>query len=88
MGIDIFRYTGPNNVISDAGFSVRRTSRTELLYQENEFFLSIEVEPGEGLAVYLSAAAKSNAIDEFAFAKIKQRVESALKFMGVNYVVV
>jgi len=50
------RRTGPSGVEFSKEFSLRIVSRTLLRYEESERVLHVEVEPGRGLAVYLSSA--------------------------------
>ena len=48
----MFTKLGPNEVQSKDGFSVKRTHRYEVIYCEDGKTLKIEVEPGDGLAIY------------------------------------
>ncbi len=48
----MFKKVGPNEVESDEGFSVKRTARHSLEYRAQGKSVVVEVEPGDGLAVY------------------------------------
>lgn len=51
----MFSRTGPNSVKSSDGFSVSRVTRNSIRYTEGSREMDIEVEPGEGLAIYKSS---------------------------------
>lgn len=75
-----FKQIGMNAVASDDGFVVRRKSRSELEYVENDRHVSIEVEPGDGLAVYVSGLECDN------MDRIIRNVCAALNHMKVRYI--
>lgn len=90
----MFKKIGPNEAESSEGFVVRRTGRFELLYCEADRESSIEVEPGEGLAVYVSSIRSwrlqdgSNAqITSEERAQITKRVSEALAFLEIIFVI-
>jgi hypothetical protein len=87
-----FLKIGPNAAESDTGFRVERTGRMELRYTERGRSLVIEVEPGDGLAVYQSTirgwqpphdAEMLNSADR---ARVVSNVVAALRFLGVDFV--
>lgn len=51
----MFSRIGPNAVKSTDGFSVSRTTRNSIRYTEGQREIDIEVEPGDGLAIYKSS---------------------------------
>lgn len=83
---------GPNAARSSDGFTVNTQSRYEMEYEAGGKKLLIEVEPGEGLAVYRSSVRtwlpphdKEELTDE-EIATVIERVCVALKFLGIKYV--
>lgn len=76
-----FKKIGANEAESNEGFIVRRNSRCELEYIEAGKSIFIEVEPGEGLAVYIS----SLNIDAKEKERIAKNISSALKFLNIDY---
>lgn len=75
-----FKTIEVNAVESDQGFIVRRKNRFELEYIENDERVVIEVEPGQGLAVYVSNLHLKNK------EHIVKNICDALEYMGVNYI--
>jgi hypothetical protein len=81
---------GPSWVESSDGYTVRRTNRTELIYTEGERTVVVEVEPGDGLAVYAQTIKewKEPFEDEPLTAadreRILSRIMEALAHMDVN----
>lgn len=86
--------TGPNAVISDEGFSVVRTARTSLEYQSGGHFLTLEVEPGEDLAVYganirtLKSAHGTEVVTLPEKNEILRRISQALDFLDIRHKII
>ena len=51
----MFTRLGPNSVQSSDGFCVERTGRMDMKYTEGSRSLTVEVESGDGLAIYRSS---------------------------------
>jgi hypothetical protein len=68
-----------NAVQSDDGFVVKRKNRFELEYTEKENKIVIEVEPGKGLAVYVSTLECDDK------ERIVKNICDALDYMKVDY---
>jgi hypothetical protein len=80
-GIDLdFKKIGVNAAESNTGFVVRRKSRFELEYIENGETVNIEVEPGDGLAIYVSSLKRSGS------EQIIKNICAAMDFLGTKYV--
>ncbi len=69
-----------NAAQSDAGFTVRRKSRFEIEYIEKKRIIIIGVEPGKGLAVYISTLQCDDK------ERIVKNVCDALDFLKVDYI--
>ena len=69
-----------NAVQSDDGFVVKRKSRFELEYTEKEEKIIIEVEPGKGLAIYVSTLECDDK------KRIVKNICDALDYMKVDYI--
>jgi hypothetical protein len=88
----MFTRLGSNSAQSTDGFRVERTGRMELKYTEGNHVLTVEVEPGDGLAIYRSSIRawnSPNENDDFTD-EDKQRIIhnicAALDFLGTPYV--
>jgi hypothetical protein len=75
-----FRKPGVNTAESVEGFIVRRKSRFELEYYENGKGIIVEVEPGEGLAIYASSMRNDDK------QRIIKNIGTALDFLGIKYI--
>jgi hypothetical protein len=90
----MFTKLGPNAVQASNGFKVERTGRNQLKYSEAQGYVLIEVEPGDGLAVYLASISHWIVGNEKVWIDPKEResiarnVERALEFLRIPYVVV
>ena len=87
----MFTQLGTNEVISDKGFSVKRTERFELKYSQGSKFIAIEVEPGDGLAIYKQSIKNWNNGEQVLqedIPLILQRVSEALDFLLAKYTIV
>jgi hypothetical protein len=78
-----FRKIGINAAEAEEGFSVCRKSRYELEYCEAGKSISIEVEPGEGLAIYTS----SLKLDTENKKRVIKNICAALEFLKIEYVI-
>ena len=74
-----FKKIGINAVRSNTGFIVKRTNRFELEYIDKNNKISIEVEPGKDLALYVSFLEIDNK------ERIVKNVCQALDYMKVAY---
>ncbi len=77
-----FRKTGINAVKAEEGFTVCRKNRFELEYCEAGKCISIEVEPGDGLAIYVS----SINLDAENKKRVINNICEALRFLKIDYV--
>jgi hypothetical protein len=83
---------GPNWVESSDGYSVRRTRRMSLTYREGDKEMEIEVEPGDGLAVYSQTIRQwrpphdQETVTEADRDRILSHVVEAFRFLGVDVV--
>jgi hypothetical protein len=88
----VFRQTGPNAAESADGFTVRRVSRNTIEYAEGNRKTLIEVEPGDGLAIYRQSLERwesprtDEPLDNLKKAEIIHRVCAAMDFLGIRYV--
>lgn len=88
----MFTRLGPNSVQSLEGFRVERTGRMELKYTEGNRSLLVEVEPGDGLAIYRSSISgwnppnEGDAISNEERQRIVRNICAALDFLQVPYV--
>ncbi len=82
-----------NEVESDEGFSVKRTTRHSLEYRTQGKSLVIEVEPGDGLAIYRNsigwwqAGQSSDPVTNEERESILVNISRALSFLGVRYLI-
>ncbi len=89
----MFTKRGPNAVESDEGFAIRRTARYSLEYREGDRKLEVEVEPGDGLAVYgesirfWDSSTGGEPVTAAEKASILQNIARALDFLGVKNVI-
>ena len=89
----MFKIIGPNEVESDLGYSVRRADRFLLIYAEGDHVLHIEVEPGDGLAIYSSTLRSwlppydNEVVGVREREQILARIVDALHYMGQRTVV-
>lgn len=87
-----FTRLGPNSAQSPDGFRVERVGRMELRYTEGSHSLVVEVEPGEGLAVYASSISvwdppnERDVLDNSDRRRIVRNLCAALEFLEVPYV--
>jgi len=79
-----FNRTGINSVESDEGFSVRRKSRFEIEYCESDKCMIVDVEPGEGLAIYTSSIKVNNVEKD----RIINNICASLDFLDIDYIIV
>ena len=87
----MFERVGPNEAKSDSGFSVRRSGRNDLIYTDQGHRLVVEVEPGDGLAVYMSqvtawAEPSDESISTEKKIEIRENIASALTYLGIRHV--
>ncbi len=88
----MFTQLGPNSAQSSEGFRVERTGRMELKYTEFGRSLVVEVEPGEGLAIYRNSITgwnspnESDVLTDNERQRIIQNIAAALDFLQVRYV--
>ena len=88
----MFSRLGPNAARSSDGFEVVRTGRMQLKYREGSRSLTVEVEPGDGLAIYRGSVVGWDAPHEDRGLtpdqkhRIVERICAALDFLGVPYV--
>jgi len=89
----MFKQLGPNSAESSDGFKVERTGRNELRYSEGVRSVIIEVEPGNGLAIYTSSISTwiiggaTEQIHREDANRIISNVCEALDFLKTPYVV-
>lgn len=89
----MFKQLGPNSAESSDGFKVERTGRSELRYTEGARSVIIEVEPGDGLAIYTSSISAwslggtTKPIHREEVDRITRNVGEALDFLQTPYVV-
>jgi hypothetical protein len=87
----MFTQLGPNSVQSSNGFKVERKSRIQIKYTEGERSVVIEVEPGDGLAIYVSSIAAwttlagNEPIGRGEVARIVDNLCQALEFLKIPY---
>ena len=91
---NMFKQIGPNEVTSSEGFSVKRSGRFELQYVEAGREISVEVESGDGLAVYTSAISHwkmSNGseveVSDGELEQIVDRISKGLTFLNIEHVI-
>jgi hypothetical protein len=86
----MYKSLGPSWVESSDGYTVRRTNRTELIYTEGDREVDVEVEPGDGLAVYAQTISEWKApfgdhpLTATDRQRILTRIMDALAHMGVK----
>lgn len=89
----MFTKLGPNSVKSDEGFTVSRISRDDIEYKIGSKRLLVQVEPGEGLAIYPSTIewweteGDKEYISKEEKAQIIKNICDALTFLKIKYVV-
>jgi len=89
----MFTKLGPNSVKSDEGFTVSRISRDEIEYKIDNKRLLIEVEPGDGLAIYPSTIewweteGDKEYVSKEEKAQILKNICDALDFLKIKYVI-
>jgi hypothetical protein len=89
----MFTKLGPNSAKSDEGFMVSRISRDELEYKIGSKRLLVEVEPGDGLAIYPSTIVwwetegEKEYVSKRQKAKIIKNICDALDFLKIKYVI-
>ena len=77
---------------STKGYKLERVGRNGLKYQFGSKSLTIDVEPGNGLAVYLSTVQHwdtpndNEIINEQDMAVIRDNIQEGLKFLGTKSV--
>lgn len=89
----MFTQLGPNAAQSSEGFKVERTGRDYLKYSENNRYILIDVEPGNGLAIYTSSisvwsgGSETEPIEKMDVERIIKNVCKALDYLQTPYVV-
>lgn len=86
----MFIQTGPNQVISDEGYSVKRTKRHELSFAQADKYIFVEVEPGEGLAIYESSISEWSSGEKISPDEKKailEKISRALDFLNTKHVI-
>ncbi len=89
----MFTQLGPNAAQSNEGFRVERTGRNHLKYSEGARSILIEVEPGDGLAIYASSisgwggGSEGEPVKQPDMERIIKNVCQALDFLQTPYVV-
>ncbi len=89
----MFTKIDANRVISDEGFEVKRISRNHIEYKEGTRKLMIEVELGDGLAIYISPIYSWTYPEENEIIKkkklgiITRNISKALDFLNIKYVI-
>ena len=87
-----FQLLGPNHAAAP-DFAVCRVDRHTLRYTDGDHVLDIEVEAGQGLAVYLSAVQtwqppfEVETISPPKREEIAERIGAALRFMRIDHVI-
>ena len=91
---NMFKQIGPNEAASSEGYRVKRSGRFELQYIEEERKVSVEVEPGDGLAIYTSSIkhwemndGSGTAVSSEESAEIVERISEALNFLNTKYII-
>jgi len=90
----MFTQLGPNAAQSTEGFKVERTGRNHLKYSESNRSILIDVEPGDGLAIYTSSisvwsgGSEAERVNKMDIERIIKNVCEALDFLKTPYVVV
>ena len=89
-----FKLKWPNKIINTvSGYSIERTDRTTLRYKNDIDLYSIEVEPGDGLAVYKDTVLKvlpsgqTEKVTEEEKSKILLNVVAAFEFWKEKIIV-
>lgn len=88
----MFTRLGPNSAQSTDGFRVERIGRMELKYSEGSRSVTVEVEPGDGLAIYRGTITSWNpphnddSLTGEDMARIIRNICAALEFLGTEYV--
>ena len=89
----MFKILGPNSAESSDGFKVERIGRNEIKYTEGVRSVIVEVEPGDGLAIYTSSitawtvGGTAEPIHREDADRIIKNVCEALDFLQTPYVV-
>jgi len=89
----MFTKLGPNSVKSDEGFTVSIVKRYELEYKTENKRVLIEIEGGDGLAVYESSIewweteGEKEYISKRQKTKIIKNICAALDFLKIKYVI-
>ena len=89
----MFKKVGPNAVESSEGYSVKRESRFALEYRIGDKKIVVEVEPGEGLAIYRESITHWETPSGLERLSAEERerilahILAALEFLGTKYVV-
>ncbi len=89
----MFTKLGPNSVKSDEGFTVSIAKRYELEYKREGKRVLVEIEGGDGIAIYVSSIKwwetendKEN-ISKEEKAQIIKNICDALTFLKIKYVI-
>ncbi len=86
----MFKYLNANSVESTDGYTVSRTQRFEVVYTEGDRSAAVEVEPGDGLAIYsqtLTSWRPPHEDEPMTAAdrkRIMERILEAYRFMEVD----
>jgi hypothetical protein len=85
-----FTELAPNRLAAaNPAFIVARINRHTMQYVENDETIEIEVEPGDGLAIYMATATSSHGeVNEARREIIAGRIEAAMRFWGHAFVIV
>jgi hypothetical protein len=89
----MFTQLGTNAAQSSEGFKVERAGRNYLKYSEGDLSTLIEVEPGDGLAIYTSSISRWSGGSEHEpfkqtdIQRIIKNVCKTLEFLQTPYVV-
>lgn len=81
----------PGSMISTKGFSIERAHRELLKYRTGTKSLTVVVEPGDDLAVYLSGVTnwdspnESEGITEQEMGLIRDNIRDGLKFLRIKH---
>ena len=88
----MFQQISPNEVSSAEGFRIKRANRNTLIYIEGNRRIVIEVEPGDGLAIYVSTIrdwilcdGKVLTVTEEERKEIIDRISRAYSFLGIKH---
>lgn len=90
----MFTKIGPNAVVSDEGYLVQRSARHSLEYRVGERTIKVEVEPGDGLAVYTRTISNwetpdgLSPVSDAERSRVVDGIARALSFLGIDYILI